>query len=363
MRVLIVGPDRMDPGGVANYYNAVFPYIKDDKVEPEYIQIGSTHAKFGGLYIIFDQLRFWRIVRKFKPHLIHLNPSLNLKSFLRDGIFIFLAKLQKKPVLVFFRGWDESFENTVFGWLKWFFNITYGRADAFVVLASKFKDLLENWGVTTPIYLGTTTVDNEMLKAFSIEDKVKNIIDSRNIRLLYLARLERAKGVLELIEAVRKLMVDGKAIELTIAGDGPIMGEVEQAVENFGEFCNKISIVGYVRSDKKIDILNTHHVYCFPTQYGEGMPNSVLEAMAFGMPIVTCPVGGLADFFEDGRMGTLINNRNPVFIEKAITSIISNREQLIEIARYNHGYALSRFLATFSAKMLKDCYHQIVRGA
>ncbi len=363
MKVLVVGPNRQSPGGVANYYDAVFPRLSDDAVTAHYLVIGSALEHGYGLHIITDQIRFWRTIGQLNPDIIHLNPSLGIKSFLRDGMFVFLAKLRKKPVLVFFRGWQEPFEKTVSGQLMWFFKATYGRADGFIVLAKSFSERLREWGITTPIYLGNTTVANELLEEFSIDRKIEDITNTKIVRLLYLARLEREKGVLELLKAVHIMLEKGISVSLTIAGDGPIMGEVQQQVAKLGSQQEKIKIVGYVRGQTKIETLGTHHVYCLPTQYGEGMPNSVLEAMAFGMAVVTYPVGGIADFFDKNKMGVLLKSTNPEEIAKSIVSLIEYRERLIDIARHNYNYAQKYFLASSSAEMLRTCYGEILSAS
>lgn len=360
MRVLVVGPDRHDPGGVANYYNAVFPRLSHGEVAAHYLEIGSTRGHGRGLHIILDQFRFWRAIGTIKPDIVHLNPSLDLKSFLRDGMFIFLAKLRRKPVIVFFRGWQEPFENTVSGHLKWFFKLTYGRADGFIVLAKSFSECLRKWAVKVPIYLGNTAVANELLEGFSIERKMEDASGAEVVRLLYLARLEREKGVLELLDAVRMLLDSGAPVSLTIAGDGPIMPEVRQQVAKFGSHQDKVKIIGYVRGQDKKDVLRSHQVYCFPTRYGEGMPNSVLEAMAFGMAVVTCPVGGLADFFENERMGVLLKTIEPEEMASSIGALIESRERLADIAKYNYKYAQNRFLASSAAETLRTRYGEIL---
>lgn len=359
MKVLVVGPDLKDQGGVANYFNAVFPRLGDAEVTPQYLQIGSTHGQKLPLHILLDQVRLWRAIGRFQPDIVHLNPSLDFRSFFRDGLFIVLAKLRSKRLLIFFRGWQEPFEDKVAGSYKWFFNRTYAKADSFLVLARQFSSRLREWGITAPISTGTTAVANELLDGFSIDSKVESTRNSDVIRLLYLARLERDKGVLELISAVKRLLDRGVPVSLTIAGDGPVMSEVKQQVDALGQHKNRVDVVGYVRGQEKSATLCSHHVYCFPTQYGEGMPNSVLEAMAFGMPVVTCPVGGIADFFEDGNMGALMDSIEPEHLADAIESLVTDREQLASVMRYNHDYAQTRFLASTSADMLRARYREI----
>jgi glycosyltransferase involved in cell wall biosynthesis len=360
MRVLVVGPGRNDIGGVANYYNSVLPRLSNDEITVHYLEIGSTHGRSRALHIILDQIRFWQTLGSIKPDVVHLNPSLVQKSFLRDGLFIIAAKMRNKPVLVFFRGWDEAFEKNVSGWLKLFFRITYSRVDAFIVLSSRFSKRLREWGVQVPIHMGTTAVADELLEGFSIESRIAEISNARTIKILFMARLEKVKGVLELIEAIGTLLKNGVPVSLTIAGDSSIMREVEKAVASLKVPQDAIVIAGYLRSEKKIRILESHHVFCFPTEEAEGMPNAVLEAMAFGMPIITRPAGGIADFFVDGEMGILLAGNEPVKIAEAISSIISNRARLAAIAQHNYQYAQRRFLATGAAEMLRTRYLEMV---
>lgn len=251
MKVLVVGPDRKDPGGVANYYNAVFPRLSDDEISAHYLEIGSTHGGRSGLHIIGDQVRFWRTIGSLKPDIVHLNPSLDLRSFFRDGLFILQSKLRGSQVLVFFRGWQELFEEKVTGKLKWFFNATYGRADRFIVLAKSFSGRLSEWGITVPVDLGTTTVNDDLLDGFSIDEKVNSLVNTQETRLLYLARLEPEKGILELLTAVDTLLNRGMLLTLTIAGDGPAMNRVCAQVSSMGRYQSKINIVGYVRNQEK----------------------------------------------------------------------------------------------------------------
>ncbi len=311
------------------------------------------------MHFITDQFRFWERISRFRPDIVHLNPSLDLKSFLRDGLFVLVARLRNKPVLVFFRGWQEPFEARVEGRYRWFFRGTYLHASRFIVLAQAFAGKLREWGVSVPVVQGTTAVSDKILDGFDIDAKARMFSNNEPVRLLYLARLEKDKGVLQLLDAVIQLLKKGRPVALTIAGDGEAMDEIREVKSVFPEFSDSLRLAGYVRGSEKVGILHSHHVYCFPTRYGEGMPNSVLEAMAFGLPVITCPVGGIGDFFENGKMGVLLEDNNPASIETAIESLLSDHDRLAEISRYNHAYACRHFLASTAAGMLRRQYDEV----
>ncbi|MGZ0020682.1 glycosyltransferase family 4 protein [Nitrosomonas sp. wSCUT-2] len=360
MNVLITGPSLSDQGGVANYYNAVLPFLREqNSFTTSYMEIGATNGNGGILHPLIDQLRFRETLNRTKPAIVHVNPSLNLKSYIRDGFFIRQAKHSGYPVVVFFRGWDGNFELSVEKFGLWFFRKTYLKADAFIVLASAFKDKLTDWGVTAPIHLATTTVSTDLIRNFSFNEKSEKLTTEPLIKVLFLARLEKEKGVMETMEAVTQLRSKGKPVALTVAGEGISMEAVKQFADQHDKSREFLHVVGDVRGDSKRSLLASHHIFCFPTYYGEGMPNSVLEAMAFGIPVITCPVGGLRDFFVHKKMGYLVKQRTVTDIITAIENLIDDRNMLKNMSIFNHQYAIERFLAPNAADFLANVYKQI----
>jgi glycosyltransferase involved in cell wall biosynthesis len=360
MKVLVVGPDRSDPGGVANYYKAVFPRLSDGEIEASYLEIGSTHVGRSALHIIGDQIRVWRMIGSFQPDIVHLNPSLVLKSVFRDGFFLLVARLRRRSVLVFFRGWDLSFERLVCSRLQWFFRITFAKADMFIVLSRRFSDSLRAWGITAPVHIGTTVVDDDMLRGFSIEGKAKSLREAGLLKVLFMARLEHEKGAVILVRSIIQMLDRGRSVELTVAGEGPAMEDINRLLPTGSAYRRHIHVPGYVSGSDKLNLLRSHHIFCLPTQYAEGMPNSLMEAMAFGMPVITCPTGGIADFFVDKVMGRLLTTANPDNICRAIEELSSDRDQSSCIAHHNYEYAIQHFLASTAAEMLRSRYTDIM---
>jgi len=303
---------------------------------------------------------FHRLITSKQFDIYHVNPSLNVKSFIRDGLFVWQAKRRGLPVLVFFHGWRKDFEQKVAGKYLPFFRNTFGRADAFIVLANEFKEILRRWGVRQPILLGTTTVEEGLLNGFSIEDKIRRIRQAEKIKILFLSRLEREKGVFETIDAVSELSAQGYPVVLSIAGDGSVMAELRQYISTKKLPENTIRLLGYVKGLEKKAAFVDNHIYCLPTRYGEGLPTSVVEAMAFGMPVVTCPVGGIADFFEDGVMGYLWKRDEPESLVELLKKLIGTRGKITEFGRCNHVYAEENFMASRAAESLESIYNRIV---
>lgn len=90
------------------------------------------------------------------------------------------------------------------------------------------------------------------------------------------------------------------------------------------------------------------------------MPSSVLEAMAFGLPVITRPVGGLKDFFEDGKMGFITESKAPEAFADLMEKLITDCDDRKKIARYNQRYAREHFMASKVAKRIENIYREIL---
>lgn len=88
------------------------------------------------------------------------------------------------------------------------------------------------------------------------------------------------------------------------------------------------------------------------------MPSSVLEAMAYGLPVITRPVGGLVDFFEPGRMGYLTDSSDPQVLAALLEQLARDPPLRQEIAQYNHAFAGRNFAASVVAERLAEIYRR-----
>ncbi len=129
-------------------------------------------------------------------------------------------------------------------------------------------------------------------------------------RIIFTARMVKEKGVITLIEAAEKLRQEfGDKVEFLLCGDlsNNPDGIKKEELENR---CDGVYLqwLGY-RKDVK-DLLMSSHIMAFPSYYREGLPLSLIEACAVGLPIVTCDSIGCRDTVDDGVNGFLIQPRD-----------------------------------------------------
>jgi glycosyltransferase involved in cell wall biosynthesis len=116
---------------------------------------------------------------------------------------------------------------------------------------------------------------------------------------------------------------------------------------------DRISFTGELKGESLINEFVNNDLYLF-TSYHEGMPASVLEAMAFGLPVVSRPVGALVDFFKNDQMGYLVDSFNPQDFLDSICGIIESSDKCKMISNFNYEYAKQHFYASKITKQIEE---------
>jgi glycosyltransferase involved in cell wall biosynthesis len=369
VQALVLHPDLDRLGGIEGYYRKVLPHFR---VPVESFEVGRRHGerdarlRTGLLRPCADYFRLRRRLARDDAPVVVLNPSLKLDMVLREGLFQRLAKSRGRRTIVFWRGWEPELARTIErrgkAWFRWLF----GTTDAFVVLAQEFGEVLRRVGMRQPIHSEVTVVDDAALEGIDIESLIVRRLASRPRTVLFLARLLKPKGIHETLQAMALLAEggrrDGKApVRLLVAGDGPELEPARTFARARG--LANVAFAGHVSGAAKWDLLRDASVLCLPTQHGEGLPNSIVEAMAFALPVVTTPVGGLADFFRDGVHGFAVAGASPPAIAAALERLLDDEALQRTIGRANHDYARGRFLASQAAARLEALLRSVQKSA
>jgi len=352
MRVVITHPDAR--GGVSNYYRLLRGRFT---VPVHHFIIGRTLGEQGHLQRtvrrLADYWKFRAVLKKNSIDLVHLNPSLDSKSFIREGFFALLARARKKKIIVFFHGWKKPCEVRIERYFLWVFNWFYGKADALIVLSNENKEKLERWGILKPIYKEVTVINDNELAGFDIHDALKKRERSKTRRILFLARIIKEKGIYEAVETFALIQNKHPMTEFVIAGDGAELENVKSFVRqhNF----HNVTFAGYIRDEEKRRRFQEAHIFFLPS-YAEGCPVSVIEAMAYGLPVVTRAVGGVVDFFKNEKNGYMSQSLDPHILADHIDTLLEDTKLYKTISLHNYQYAQSHFLASCAALRLEKIY-------
>ena len=344
--ILILTPDKNARGGITNFYIILKKYFPSNFI---YLYRGARNFPFKksflleSIRIINDYLKFTFYLICKNIALVQTSTSLYNKSVIRDGIYILLAKLFRKKVIVYYHGWNINYSNKLSN--NWLFKNIYFKADAFILLTQLAKKSLIEWGYKKKIYISSTAVNEDLIKDINEDFLRKKYNNSNNeIRLLFLARIEKEKGIYELIYTYELLKNKYKYIKLMIAGDGREEKNIKRLVSE--RKIENVEYLGFVEGQSKISAYRNCHIYLFPS-YSEGMPTSVLEAMACGLPVITTAVGGLVDFFKSNTNGFMLEvpPKHKDFAT-CIDILLNNESLMLDISLNNHKYALENFLVS-----------------
>ena len=159
--------------------------------------------------------------------------------------------------------------------------------------------------------LGDSIVDQS-------EAKVKDFIfDKKTKYLITVSRIAEERNIIELIHIIN-LLPDKTNIKLMIIGDGPLLDECKSKVKQL-DLGKNIYFLGYKSNPYKY--LSKSHIYLSTAKW-EGMGNSIIEALFFGLYVVVYDApGGVSEMLKDGKFGSLIPNRNK---QKFVTDLINN---------------------------------------
>ena len=314
MKILINTSSLKLMGGVASHYKGLRAFWTENVMYNTIGKRNATKCGSGKYWLLWDCLKFIFRLLTFRPDVVLVNPSLGTSALKRD----------------------------------------FNKASLIFVLANAFKEEMMSWGVTSPISLTTTKVDDALLENFNpMKDKT---FSSKNI--LFLSRIEKAKGVYEAVDAFAILKQKYSDLTLTFVGDGSELKPLKKYVAD--KDLSDVIFTGRLAGEAlKNEYKNA--LLLLLTTHGEGMPTVVLEAMAFGLPILTRNVGGLVDFFQNDKMGFITDSLEPKDFADAMVPYIKDKELARKVGAYNAQYAKEHFMASSVARQIENTIKETIR--
>ncbi len=306
LNALVMTHDAKDLGGVGNYIKIMKQRLRPGTNVHRFIN-GPRHGETGKLgkltRMILDYARFLILIMRRRFDVVHFNPEMDLRSFPRESLFMFVLILIGRPFVVFHHGWNwkefEIITKSPFR-RRWLFFVLR-KASGVIVLSKAFQDALVKQGVDRDrIEIVTTMFDGRVLKA-----PADNKPNMEQPKLLFMSRFVKEKGVYELVEAVSLLKDEFPALKLVMGGDGPEMDGLKARVKELG-ITDQVLFPGYVRGDNKARLFAEATIFMLPSFFWEGLPTAAIEAMGMGLPVIASRVGGLPEVMDDPDNGLFL---------------------------------------------------------
>ena len=182
--------------------------------------------------------------------------------------------------------------------------------------------------------------------------------------LLQACRLIAKKGILTTLRAMREVVNVCPMARLIIAGDGPQAGAIHALVTELG-LESYVELTGWCSQVELRELYQRAHLFLHPSEVTttgdqEGIPNSLLEAMATGLPAVATLHGGIPEAVTDGVDGLLVPEKSPGLLAEAILRLTRDRELLETMSAQAATNIETKFGAVRQLEALEDCYAEAI---
>lgn len=350
IRVLLAGPSLEQKGGMAS----VQKLIVGSQLDSIDIQHISTHDEGSVLHrlLIFGRslaALFSRLLGN-RVDVIHLHVA-EKGSVFRKILLLLLTKAFRKPVIMHTHGCEfHTFHDKLPGWLRHGVDAALQQADCFIVLSESWKTYYLTHCGLDPARI--VVLPNPVEIPASIPDRSNSSV----VHFAFLGRIGQRKGAFDLLHAFAGLPADClHRAQLTLAGDG----ELEQAQRLIEKLNLKASVKlpGWIDLEQRNQLLRDASVFILPS-YNEGLPMAMLEAMAWGLPVISTPVGGIPELIESGETGYLAHPGDTEAISEVMISLIKNDALRLEMGHRARARVESLDLMLYCDK-LTEIYRRL----
>lgn len=344
-KVLVLATSRRTHGGISSVvmaHESTCEWVSNDCRWIATHRSGSMATKL--LYLMTGMASYLWFLPWSKAIHMHIGEAPSAK---RKSLFMRLAKMTGKKTIVHFHAFDTA--STIEGPHREVYRKLFDNADKVIVLSKMWK--------------------NAVCSTFDLGDKVcvlhnpcprireqAEAVDKRKI-ILSAGVVSPRKGYHDLIRAFAKIADRYPDWKLVFAGSGEI--EKAKAIAKEAGIESQTEFPGWVAGNDKDRLFRETSIFCLPS-YAEGFPMAVLDAWAYGLPVIATPVGGLPDIVSDGDDILLFNpgdtDRLAIQLERLITDC--GLRDRIEAA--SRKFAEETFNVSTIGKHLGSIYDEVL---
>lgn len=334
LRILMCSSDRKEKGGMNTVIDQLMNHDWGTNFELSYL---ATHVTgnaikkilfFGKAYI-----KLKKLLKEDEFDIIHIHMSYN-GSFYRKYYVTKSCKKYGKKVIVHLHGSEfKDFYNNGGQKRKSMIVELFTIADCTIVLGEQWKQFINKIAPKSNV-----AVINNAVHIPEIGEKE----ESQERVLLFLGALIKRKGIQDLLKALNKIQQNGiNGWHLLIAGSGEEEVVLKEYVKK-NSLEEQVEFLGWINKDKKNDLLMKSDVLILPS-YNEGLPMAILEAMSYGLAIVSTDIGSINEAVNNGLNGYLYNPGDIEELERIITKLVADDALWKKQSRESRRICIEKF--------------------
>lgn len=345
MKVMISSDSR---GGMRSVVDA---YQRDGFLQAENIHVIHSYREgpFGARQIVLLRALSAYILCLLTNRiaLVHCHTAA-WGSFWRKGLFATIARLFGIPVILHLHASEmELFWAAQMPWVRRLIRRHLEKASRVIVLSQSWKAFISDIAPAANIIV----VPNYVLRQLPPPQG-----QPTDGTILFLGLIGPRKGTFDLIRAFAAVRDHYPETRLLLGGNGQLAEAATLAADL--HLLDSVSLLGWVDGDTKAALLSSASIYVLPS-HNEGLPMSVLEAMAAGAAVVTTRVGGLPELITHGVDGMLVEAGDVSGLAAALLMLLDDEAMRVRIADAGRR----RIETHYSDAIVLPLLHRIYEGS
>jgi glycosyltransferase involved in cell wall biosynthesis len=301
--------------------------------------------------------QFIYLVIIYRPHIIHINSAFNKMALVRDVPFALFCYVFRRKLVFKLHGSSYDLINTKNRFFLSLIKVFFSGARKVGVLSEiEKKEFIEKFGYPDKLVVVKNIVKTKETK--SKEDFTYFQKDPLKVYGLFVSRIVKGKGLNDIIQALPAILETHPYFVLVVAGDGP---EKDSCIH----LANKLNVsgsiiwLGFVLNTELPDLISASDIYIFSSHLPEGMPMSLVEALQFGVPIITTKVRFAVNYLSEHENCLFVDAGNVSQMAEKIKQLIENKELQVTMTLANPKL-VKKFSQEIVGKEFGMMYNQIL---
>lgn len=272
-------------------------------------------------------------------------------SFFRKYLISRCLRLRGKKYTCHIHGsLFDKFCNGASWFVKWMLKDYFTHSEKIFILSSEMKDIVKS---VSPASENFVVVPNP---GESIADVPEDLsLHTEPVKVIFSGRFGKRKGVYDLIDAFDKASFE-VPVELYLFGDGEVE-KVRDCVEKSSKK-DLIRVSPWMKHGEYIQQLPKYDLLVLPS-YAERFSMSLVEALGFGLPVISTFVGGTAEVVEDGVCGLLVQPGDIDALRVSLETLVNDRNKRIDMGVAGWKRASGQFTGKVVLEKLISAYSEL----
>lgn len=319
LRIGLVGPVPPPAGGMANQTRQLAELLEGEGARVSLVAVNAPYrpgwiGQLRGLRALARLLpyvlRLWRCAGEVQ--LIHLMANSGWSWHLFAAPAVWIARLRGVPVVVNYRGGEaEAFLARSIRWVR----PTLAAANLLAVPSGFLREVFGRHGIAAEVLPNIVDLARFRCTSHGRRDS-PHLVVTRNLEPIY--------DIATAIDAFAEVRASYPGARLSVAGSGPELGRLREQAARLG-LAGAVDFTGRLNPDQVAALYQSADLMLNPSRV-DNMPNSVLEALAAGLPVVSTRVGGVPYLVRDGVTALLVEAGDARAMAAAVLRVLGDAE-------------------------------------